>query len=113
VSKAALKKQLDDDKKLEKRLQEDERIRAQEDLIKQGDDAHQIVIMPKYTVDARLKVDREVNPPPSAVYLGLGWDEDRNTHRKHYRQYYSDELENIKDIFPQASPFNSLELKKG
>lgn len=34
VSKADLKKQLDDDRKLEKRLQEDERVRAQEDLIK-------------------------------------------------------------------------------
>lgn len=54
-----------------------------------------------------------MNPPPSAVYIGLGWDEDRNTKRKHYRQYYSDELENVTDIFPQKSPFNSLELKKG
>lgn len=80
-----MKKQLEEDKQLEKRLQNDERVRAQEDLIKQGDDAHKIVIMPKYKQDPRLKVDREVNPPPNAVYIGLGWDEDRNTHRKHYR----------------------------
>jgi len=69
--------------------------------------------MPKYKQDARLKVDREEAAPPNAVYIGLGWDEDRHTNRKHYRQYYTDELENIKDIFPQPSPFNSLELKKG
>lgn len=82
-------------------------------MIKQGDDAHKIIVLPKYKQDQRLKVDREVDPPPAAVYVGLGWDEDRHTHRKHYRQFYPDELENIKDIFPQKSPFNSLELKKG
>lgn len=48
VSKAALKKQLADDKEQEKRLQEDERVRAQEDLIKQGDDGHHVIILPKY-----------------------------------------------------------------
>jgi len=48
LSKAALKKQLADDKEQEKRLQEDERTRAQEDLIKQGDDAHHVTILPKY-----------------------------------------------------------------
>lgn len=69
--------------------------------------------MPKYKLDERLKVDREVDPPPGAIYIGLGWDEDHNTKRKHYRQYYQDELENIPEIFPQKSPFNTLELKKG
>lgn len=56
--------------------------------------------MPKYKLDERLKVDREVDPPPGAIYMGLGWDEDHNTKRKHYRQYYQDELENIPEIFP-------------
>lgn len=69
--------------------------------------------MPKYKLDERLKVDREFEHPPGAIYMGLGWDEDRNTKRKHYRQYYQDELENVPEIFPQKSPFNTLELKKG
>jgi len=33
--------------------------------------------MPKYKEDKRLKVDREFDPPPSNLYIGLGWDEDR------------------------------------
>lgn len=56
--------------------------------------------MPKYAKDERLKVDREVNPPPSALYIPLGWDEDSTTKRKHYRLYYNDELENNTEIFP-------------
>jgi hypothetical protein len=28
----------------------------------------------------------------------LGWDEDRETKRKHYRRFYPDELENITEI---------------
>jgi hypothetical protein len=38
------------------------------------------------------------------MYEGLGWDENRDeptNHQKHYRLYYNDELENIKDIFPK------------
>jgi hypothetical protein len=57
--------------------------------------------MPQFTVDNRLKVDREINMPHKSMYIGLGWDEDRNTKRKHYRQYYTDELEFVKEIFPQ------------
>jgi len=47
------------------------------------------------------------------MYLGLGWDEDRTTKRKHYRQYYQDELENIKEVFPQPSPFNTEKIIRG
>lgn len=72
-------------------------------------------MMPKYKLDKRLKVDREdMEFKPSVdTYIGLGWDEDATTQRKHYRQYYNDELENIKEIFPVKSPFHSIELKKG
>ena len=72
-------------------------------------------MMPKYKLDKRLKVDREdMEFKPSVdTYIGLGWDEDATTLRKHYRQYYNDELENIKEIFPVKSPFHSIELKKG
>ena len=93
---------------------ENERMRALEELHNKGDDAAAVIIMPKYVLDERLKVDREVNPPPPAeVFMPLGWDEDRTTNRKHYRQYYNDELENIAEIFPSASPFNSYSLKRG
>ena len=70
--------------------------------------------MPKYITDPRLKVDRESYPePPKELYIGLGWDEDKETKRKHYRQYYPDELENIKEIFPKASPFTSYDIIRG
>jgi hypothetical protein len=45
-------------------------------------------------------IDREVNPPPESLYIPLGWDEDQNTKRKHYRLFYNDELENDTSIFP-------------
>jgi hypothetical protein len=55
--------------------------------------------MPKYQLDERLKIDREQDAPPEKVYMGLGWDEDSKTQRRHYRQLFSEELENNKDIF--------------
>lgn len=64
------------------------------------------MIWPKYKKDERLNVDREYDIPPDKVFLGLGWDEDSTTHRRHYRQFHEDELENIEDIFPQKSPFH-------
>ena len=56
---------------------------------------------------------KEALPPPEELYMGLGWDEDKESNKKHYRLYYNDELENIKDIFPKPSPFNTFELKRG
>jgi len=44
-----------------------------------------VIIMPKYKEDSRLKVDREYDVPPSSLYIGMGWDEDRTTGRRHYR----------------------------
>jgi len=73
--------------------------------------------MPEYAPDARLKIKKEVNPPPDVLYMGLGWDEngeDETLKKKHYRQFYNDELENNKEYFPNGpSPFNSYELKRG
>ena len=56
--------------------------------------------MPLYETDPRLKVDREVNPPPQELFMGLGWDENRETKRRHYRHFYSDEVEYGKEIMP-------------
>lgn len=70
--------------------------------------------MPSYTQDKRLKVDREINQPHKAMYIGLGWDEDRETKRKHYRQFYENELEFIEEIFPNGpSPFNTEKIIRG
>jgi len=112
-SKAELLKDHEEVVAQEKRMLENERMRALEELHNKGDDAAAVIIMPKYVLDERLKVDREVNPPPAEVFMPLGWDEERTTNRKHYRQYYNDELENIAEIFPSASPFNSYSLKRG
>jgi len=97
----------------EKRMLNDERQRAFEDMIQSGDDPYQMIIMPKYSKDKRLKVYREINPPKDSIYIGLGWDKDQKSGTKHYRQYYNDELENIKEIFPNQSPFNTYDLTRG
>jgi hypothetical protein len=59
-----------------------------------------MIVMPKYKMDERLKVYRECGAPPKTLYIGLGWDEEHDQKRKHYRQYQSDELENNKEVFP-------------
>jgi hypothetical protein len=69
-------------------------------LNSKGDDAHSVIIMPKYKKDERLNVDRECDIPPKTMFIGLGWDEDSTTKRKHYRQFYDDELEFVKEFFP-------------
>ena len=89
------------DKEQKKRMIEDERVRAEEEAIEKGDDVAAVIQMPKYELDRRLKVDREVNKPNENLYIGLGWDENSTTKRRHYRQYYPDELENITSIFPR------------
>lgn len=113
VSKKEVLNELAEAKELQKRLEEDERIRSQEELNKKGDDAHKIVLMPKYKIDERLNVYKEIDPPPANMFIGLGWDEDNTTKRRHYRQFFPDELEHKKDIFPTESPFNSYSIFHG
>lgn len=95
------------------RVAENERIRAQEELNAKGDDANKIIVYPQYELDERLMVYRECQQPPADLFIGLGWDEDQTTKRKHYRQYYRDELEKVKDIFLEESPFDTFKLFKG
>ena len=71
------------------------------------------IYMPQYEYDDTMLVDRECNKPPDAMFIGLGWDEDKETKRKHYRRYYPDELENVEEILPNPSPFNQYDLKRG
>jgi len=47
------------------------------------------------------------------IFIGLGWDEDATTARKHYRRYYMKELEKVKEVLPNESPFNQYDLKRG
>ena len=69
--------------------------------------------MPEYALDERLKVHREVNVPPESMYLGLGWDENPETKKKHYRRFYVQELEKIKEVMPVESPFASFDIMRG
>ena len=101
-----------DDEQL-KRMKEDDRVAAEEAAFREGKDATHIILMPEYTEDHRLKIDREVNKPSEKLYLGLGWDEDGTTKRRHYRKFYADELENITEVMPKPSPFNSYNIKRG
>lgn len=98
---------------IEKRVRDDERKKDEEDLVQKGQDADTIIKMPQYKKCPRLKVDKEVNIPSSKLYIGLGWDDDATTLRKHYRKYIPDELENDKEIFPQKSPFNTYYAFRG
>ena len=80
---------------------------------REGDKGVKMTVMPQYALDKRLNVMREVNPPSDKLFIGLGWDVDDKTKRKHYRQYYADELEFNKDIFDNPSPFNSFDVMRG
>lgn len=69
--------------------------------------------MPRYERDDYMQVDREVHKPPVEMFLGLGWDENPQTKHRHYRRFYPDELENVREIIPNPSPFNAYDLKRG
>ena len=71
------------------------------------------IVMPSYECDTFLECDREINKPPESQYIGLGWDEDSSTERKHYRRFYNDELENVKDVLGIGSPFNTYQITRG
>ena len=96
-----------------KRDADDERKREMEEFKASGHGTAANIIMPQYERDTLLECDREVRKPPESQYIGLGWDEDAGTQRKHYRRFYPDELENIKDVLPIASPFQTYEIKRG
>lgn len=45
--------------------------------------------------------------------MGLGWDETPETKARHYRRYYPQELEKVKEIMPIPTPFQTYDLKRG
>lgn len=80
----------------------------------QGGNVFKNIVMPVYEMDKRLKVYREVKMPPISAYIGLGWDENPpEQKRKHYRRYYTQELETVKEIMPVESPFASFSIMRG
>ena len=55
-------------------------MRAEEDMLEKWEsETFNVIIMPKYRQCKRLKIDRECSKPASALYIGLGWDEDSTT----------------------------------
>lgn len=98
-----------------KRMQEDLRRREEEELKRAGGkkEAVKNVLSPTYELDPRLNVYREQQIPPESIFMGLGWDETPDQNRRHYRRYYNDELENIKEIMPVPTPFHTYEVKRG
>ena len=69
--------------------------------------------MPEYKLDERLNVYREINVPPETMYLGLGWDDKPETKKRHYRRFYTQELETVKEVMPVVSPFASFDIMRG
>ena len=92
---------------------EDERNRELEEFKRAGAATPSNVIMPKYQRDEILDVDKECKKPPESSFIGLGWDVDAQTKRKHYRRFFPDELENIKDQLHMVSPFQTYIIKRG
>ena len=88
-----------------KRDADDERKREMEEFKASGHGTASNIVMPQYERDTILECDREIKKPPESQYIALGWDEDSTTNKKHYRRFYPDELENIRDVLSIASPF--------
>jgi len=65
-------------------------------------------------LNERLNNYEEKDIPPKEVYEPLGWDRIPNeTKEKHYRKFYTDELEDIKECMSKPSEFDCFMLKKG
>lgn len=46
-----------------------------------------------------MKIEVEVDAPPKEMFMEIGHDSAPGSGEKHYRRYWTDELENIKDPF--------------
>ena len=77
-----------------------------------GLNPNKIVQMPKYAFDERLKIYREITPPPPSMFIGLGFNENKDSEKKHYRRYFPDELEEVPIIMPHK-PFHEEKIYRG
>ena len=66
-------------------MEQEDRLRAEEMELASGKEIAKIVKYPQYKKHDVLKVDHEINHPSDKIYIALGWDEDKDTNRKHYR----------------------------
>jgi hypothetical protein len=67
--------------------------------------ASRTVIWPVYKFDERLKVDREVDIPPANMFFELGYNRKPDDKIKHYRRFWTNELELVEEVMPGGSPF--------
>ena len=91
---------------LDKQRKEDNR-----QLKQSGKNGKRLIFLPQYKFDERLKIDREVDPPPASLFIGLGYNETKSSGKRHYRRYYPDELENVPQIFPRK-PFHEEKVHR-
>jgi len=112
-NKSQLQDEYDKLMEMEKRISKDQRQRDFEEEMSGRDDKDHFVIWPQYKKDKRLKILRETNAPPKSSFIALGWDETPGQKRKHYRRFYDDELENIKEIISEKTPFNTYKIYRG
>jgi hypothetical protein len=77
-----------------------------------GSNVNKTVILPKYKFDDRLKLDREVDSPPPSLFIPLGFNENKLAGNKHYRRYYPDELEDVREVIPRK-PFHEERIFRG
>lgn len=95
------------------KIKENDKIREEEEFARNSGSDFRIVLMPQYETDTKLKIDREIKIPPPALYKDLGWDENKETKRKHYRYIVHQELELDTDYMEEPSPFKKFDLHRG
>ena len=73
-----------------------------------------MVCMPKYEMNTRLNNWEEIDLPPKEIFEPLGWDRKPNeSTEKHYRKFFTEELEKVNQVMSKESEFQCYDLKKG
>ena len=104
----------------QKRLQKAERQKAEMGAAQSGDPRFRAnICVPKYVMNERLRNWEEVDIPPKEVFEPLGYDRkpepDKEGYKgeKHYRKFFTDELEQCEELMSKPSEFDQFMLKKG
>lgn len=79
-----------------------------------------VKILPKYEICDRLTTEVasvwvEYDHPNREIFMPIGYDKGKDDGLKHYRRYYTDELENVKDTgdeFIVDTPFVKRQIKR-
>lgn len=69
------------------------------------------MVFPKYEFDTRVKIDREIEPPPASLFIALGFNQNKDSGKKHYRRYYTEELEKVTAVIPKLPFLEELILR--